>query len=448
MFFDDGPAKAEKQRQMREILALIDPIDRVNIRIVAQSLKTDEYTYFETFREWSRPFGRMKARQAWALAKPDPDALTDMLEMRVEAANRQARFKPLTAAELEASPPQQFRIKGVFPAEGVVAVYGPSGSAKSFLCIAAAAAIGEGERFFGYPTRQAPVLYAALEGESGYRGRVIAWQRHHGRAMPDDLGFMLAPFRITEPQDVADLAAICPPGVVIIIDTLNRAAPGADENSSRDMGAMIEGAKNLQRRTGGLVILVAHTGKNAEKGLRGHSSLFAALDAAIMVERTSDARTWRIDKAKDGEDGATHGFKLESVVIGTDDFGEEVTSAVVVSDHNATNSDKPLTGNRRLALQTFHEAANSHSVLAEDGSFAGVPLEAWRQAFYRASPAENDVAKRKAFNRARNDLIEIGALAVSDSLYRIAGEHSNTGNALIATTAKAHRDTRHSGTLA
>lgn len=363
--------------------------------------------------------------------------------MRSEAASRQARFKPRTAAELEASPLQQFRIKGVFPAEGVVAVYGPSGSAKSFLCIAAATAIGEGERFFGYPTRQAFVLYAALEGESGYRGRVIAWQRHHGRTMPDSLRFLLDPFRITEPQDVADLAAICPPGVVVIIDTLNRASPGADKNSSRDMGAMIEGAKNLQRLTAGLVILVAHTGKNAKKGLRGHSSLFAALDAAIAVERTAEARTWRIDKAKDGEDGATHGFKLESVVIGTDDFGEEATSAVVVSDHNATNSDKPLTGNRRLALQTFHEAANTHGILADDSSFVGVPIAAWREAFYRASPAENDDAKRKAFNRARNDLIELGALAVQNDVYRKAGENSNIENALLATTAKANRDMSH-----
>jgi hypothetical protein len=446
MFFGEQPEQAEKRRQMLEILGSVAPDDRHTVRIVAQGLKTDEFTYHGVFFEWVRPFGRLKARQIWALAKPDPDALVDLFEMRNEAANRQARFTPRTAAELEAMPPQQFRIKGVLPAEGIAAVYGASGSAKSFLCTAAAAAIAEGQRFFGYPTRQAFVLYVALEGEGGYRGRVRAWQRHHGRPMPDGLRFLLDPFRLTEPQDVADLAAICPPGVVVIIDTLNRAAPGADENSSRDMGAMIEGAKTLQRLTAGLVILVAHTGKNSEKGLRGHSSLFAALDAAILVERAGDARTWRIEKAKDGEDGATHGFRLEGVVIGQDDFGEEITSAVVISDHNATNSDKPLTGNRRLALQTFHEAANSHGTIAEDGSFAGVPIAAWREAFYRASPAENDDAKRKAFNRARNDLIEIGALTVENDVYRRSGANSNIENALIATTLKAGRDM--SGTLA
>lgn len=259
--------------------------------------------------------------------------------------------------------------------------------------------------------------------------------------MPAELRFLLEPFRLTEPQDVTDLAAICPRGVVIFIDTLNRAAPGADENSSRDMGSIIEGAKNLQGLTGGLVVLIAHTGKDATKGLRGHSSLFAALDAAILVERSGDNRTWKVEKAKDGEDGATHGFRLEGVIVGTDEFGEEVTSAVVVSDHSATNSDKPLTGNRALALQAFHHSALTNSVVAEDGSFIGVPVDAWRQAFYEllSSDSSND-AKRKAFNRARNDLIEVGALAVENEFCRKAGQHANIENALLATTAGAQRD--------
>ena len=51
-------------------------------------------------------------------------------------------------------------------------------------------------------------------------------------------------------QDIADLSEQVPEGGVVIIDTLNRAAPEADENSSADMGKILKGAKELQRRIG------------------------------------------------------------------------------------------------------------------------------------------------------------------------------------------------------
>ena len=102
---------------------------------------------------------------------------------------------------------------------------------------------------------------------------------------------MLQPFKLTEPQDVADMAAAvlsAGAGAVTFIDTLNASAPGIDENASRDMGLLGEAAKALQALTGGLVAAVHHTGKDAARGLRGHSSLFAALDAAVEVSREGE----------------------------------------------------------------------------------------------------------------------------------------------------------------
>ena len=116
---------------------------------------------------------------------------------------------------------------------------------------------------------------------------------------------MTVPFSLLVAGDVQGLAesiaAAGAVGGVVCIDTLNRAAPGADENSSQDMGLIIEAAKALQMALGGLVLLVHHTGKDAGKGLRGHSSLFAALDAAIEVSRDGDSRAWAV--AKTGRTG-------------------------------------------------------------------------------------------------------------------------------------------------
>lgn len=66
----------------------------------------------------------------------------------------------------------------------------------------------------------------------------------------------------------------------------------------------------LRLLTDGLVVLVHHTGKDTAQGMRGHSSLFAALDGAIEVKRNNAGRTWTVAKTKDGEDGKTTAFKL------------------------------------------------------------------------------------------------------------------------------------------
>jgi hypothetical protein len=219
-----------------------------------------------------------------------------------------------------------------------------------------ASAIAEGRRWFDCRVEAAPVVYAALEGEAGFRLRMAAWEVQNRRKLPDGLRMVLQPFKLTEPQDVQDLAAVVPAGTVVFIDTLNRAAPTADENSSKDMGLILEAAKHLQTLTGGLVVLVHHTGKDSTKGLRGHSSLFAALDAAIEVSRDGDRREWRVAKSKDGADGDAYPFKLQVETLGIDEYGDLITSCVVVRDTAADDIKRvklPQGGNQKIVLNAL-----------------------------------------------------------------------------------------------
>lgn len=291
------------------------------------------------------------------LAKKEGGNVVEALLSNASAPpEREARFRLLSGADLSQLPPLSWRVRGVLPAAGIAAIYGPSASGKSFLAFDSGCAIAEGRPWFGFRTVAAPVVYAALEGEAGLRLRAEAWSTHTGRKLPDAFRLMLQPFKLTESQDVADLAAVVPAGAVVFVDTLNRAAPTADENSSRDMGEILEAAKRLQTLTGGLVVLVHHTGKDATKGLRGHSSLFAALDAAIEVARDASRREWRVAKSKDGQDGDAHPFKLQTEMLGTDDHGEPVTSCVVVPDTTAKDVQRvklPQGGNQRLALEAL-----------------------------------------------------------------------------------------------
>ena len=266
------------------------------------------------------------------------------------------RYKLLGSADLAAMPALAWRVRGVLPAVGLAAIFGPSASGKSFLGFDMAAAVADGSRWFNCRVEAAPVVYAALEGEAGFKLRVQAWEAHHGRMLPPGLHMVLQAFKLTEPHDVRDLAAVVPAGAVVFIDTLNRAAPTADENSSKDMGEILEAAKRLQTLTAGLVVLIHHTGKDATKGLRGHSSLFAALDAAVEVSRNGDRREWMVSKSKDGQDGDAHPFKLQVETLGLDDHGDLMTSCVVTPDagSRAVRAVKlPQGGNQKLVLDAL-----------------------------------------------------------------------------------------------
>jgi hypothetical protein len=122
-------------------------------------------------------------------------------------------------------------------------------------------------------------------------------------------------------------------------------------------------------------------GKDASKGLRGHSSLHAALDAAIEVRRDGERREWLIAKSKDGEDGASHSFKLEVVELGTDEDGETVTSCTVQPMDDMTNQLRkvlpPKSGNQRAVWdalnEIFKKSGNTRPQEAPDSLPEGKP---------------------------------------------------------------------------
>jgi len=288
------------------------------------------------------------------------------------------RYKLLTDDELAAFPPLQWRIKGVLPAHGLAAWFGASGSGKSFLVLDALQSLGDGKEWFGRKVKQCPVTYIALEGEAGLAGRVNAYRIRHGTTS-SNIRYMVQPFSLLEHGDIHELAqAIQAAGTggLVVLDTLNRAAPGADENDSKSMGLIIAAAKQLQSLIGGLVLLVHHTGKDTTKGLRGHSSLHAALDCAVEVRRDGDRREWLIAKSKDGEDGNAHPFKLEVVEIGTDEDGEPVTSCTIkpLDANDASSKKKPtLSGNQKIARDVLGKPLKESTHFGMEGAPASRP---------------------------------------------------------------------------
>ena len=348
------------------------------------------------------------------------------------------RFKLLNSAAIRAVSPMEWALKGVIVARGSVVLFGPSASAKSFLVFDLLAAIAEGKPFFGLRTVQRYVVYMALEGRSGVRGRVLAWETVNGRPLPENFAVILDQFDLKSPADVAELASRLPKGCVIAIDTLARAGDD-DENDAKQRALVINGMMQLQLLIDGLVIAVAHTGKEEDKGLRGHKKLFDALDGAIAVSRNGDRRMWRADKVKDGQDGISRRFRLAIIPIGTDDDGDEITSCVIAPEHGTFTGTptKPLSAGMIAGLTAFRVAAGKFGKLDDNGDFVGLHIEAWREEFYRTSTAENAETKRRTFNRTRETLVEIGELSVDNDHYSIAGPNSIVSNAAIAAQINA-----------
>lgn len=266
------------------------------------------------------------------------------------------RFSLLTAADLSRLPPMRERVRGLLPETGIGAIFGPSGCGKSFLILDLLAAISTLRPWFGHAiTEPCQVVYLALEGEAGVSKRVQAYTVKHGE--PEGLRVVLSPLDIRLELDRRELTATIKgaglAGGVLVLDTLNRCAPGLDENDSRDMGQVIDAMKALQAELGGLVLAVHHSGKDSTKGLRGHSSLLAALDVVLEVSRQDDRREWRLMKSKDGEDGKSHPFRLSVVELGEDGEGWPITSCVVEPEELPGDAIRkalpPGGGNQRLA---------------------------------------------------------------------------------------------------
>ena len=237
-----------------------------------------------------------------------------------------------TAAERKPTP---WLIKGVLPKADLVLLYGASGAGKSFVALDMAVAISRGEDWFGNRTGKCRGLIIAAEGAGGYGKRIRALCQTQGLDVEDiDVGLLsVAPNVLLEDDITQLIASVNAVGEVgfVIVDTFAQVTPGSNENSGEDMGKALGHLRTLSEITKATVMPVHHAGKDLSRGLRGWSGLHAAADAVIEVTRdeANNARAIRTAKQKDGDDNRAWGFRLDTVVIGMDEDGDEETSCVI-----------------------------------------------------------------------------------------------------------------------
>lgn len=246
------------------------------------------------------------------------------------------RFGPVPIYDLTLREPMEWLIKGVLPKGRLGVLFGASGSGKTFVALDLAFAIARGNAWRERRTTKGNVVVIAAEGGNGIGKRGDAYSKYHEFDLRDvgNLHVITAAPNFLDSDDISEVIAEIKnlgPIDAVIIDTLAQVSPGANENTSEDMGRVLANINLLHEACGAMNLVVHHAGKDLSKGSRGWSGLKAAADVQIEVLRHDDgAREIHIEKMKDGEDGLRWGFKLETVELGLDRDGDPITSCVAV----------------------------------------------------------------------------------------------------------------------
>lgn len=285
----------------------------------------------------------------------DPDEEFDLTEIRAydEAAGRtvEAPTKKLTkefATYLQTQrllsiekvcniePPRWF-LHEVLPEAPLTILHGPGGTKKSFLMLDLALHADADMPWHGRPIRPGRTMYVLGEGISGVGKRINAWcafhnvpresLRSHFVAHPLDLFGWSKPNDKTGefPVQVEAWRAMVEAMNFdyVIVDTLHRNAPGADENSSLDIGRVFAAA---QRIAGRAHLFFVHHDPKEGKTARGSSSIHDDADVVVRIEEkdehTSTLHSVKLRDAEDFKPIDLHFYKdtvFDSLVIDSTD---------------------------------------------------------------------------------------------------------------------------------
>ncbi|MGJ0508413.1 MAG: AAA family ATPase [Methylocystis sp.] len=335
------------------------------------------------------------------------------------------RFRIEQWSEIAFDGREEWAIKRVLPRVGLAAIFGKPGSFKSFIVSHIGLSIALGWDWAGRRVHQAPVVIIAAEAAAGLRKRKAGFQIAHPN-LPDDVPFMMIPTAPNLGAEKGDLAALVSaidaarvaPGL-LVLDTLAATLGGNDENGA-GMTAFVANAGALAERFNCLVLVVHHTGLGDDRRMRGHSSLLGALDAAILCERVEGdiAATLTLAKLKDDTSDVKLIARLDRIVIGHDEDGDEISTLVVDSVEDATDAAPKARApvvppSQRLFMevtsQAIDELGETFRPFPTGPLVRAVSDEIVRERYYTRiaeKPKEGDTAKkladrqRQAFNSA------------------------------------------------
>jgi hypothetical protein len=327
-----------------------------------------------------------------------------------ELKNPIAILKTLSFEDMQKMQEPEWLVAGVLIRNTSALMFGKSNTFKSFTAIDLALSVGTGREWHGCAVQKTKVLLVATEGANGVgRLRVPGWYAHYD--VPADLreNVRLYPQEISlDVKENVDLliATMKHHRVgLLVLDIFGGTMNGTEveDTTAREWSRNIQ---RILRETGATVLTVAHTGWADETRARMHTHFWGSFDTRLKVEGDKDKliSTTAIERHKDADSAGKWGFRME----------KSNGTLIPVLDDKANGLYLKLTDSQKRALAALEEALDAHGANVTQESMPVmarvVLLDAWRDACERHKLSKTDTpdAKRKAFSRAKKDLIELG----------------------------------------
>lgn len=281
---------------------------------------------------------------------------------------RKSRLRWLSDADAQKQP--DWLLRPWLPEIGVAAIAGQSRAAKTFVALDLAHALAMRECFFDKRARErVGVLFIAAEAPGTIGPRLealrlyklsgadasslpVTWADLDDVPRAPDLSSRVAMVVAAIEECIVDAVAEMRQRYglrlgAVIIDTVGAAfgVPDSDDEAAK----LVVGALGVISRKYGLLVLpVCHFGKDDRSGVTGTYYWTAGFDVVIAVtgnicEKTGDVKDRRIaiTKNKLDEQGPISAFELQSVNLGLDRDGVEVSSAIVKATVAKAKPEKP-----------------------------------------------------------------------------------------------------------
>lgn len=234
-------------------------------------------------------------------------------------------------------------------------LFGPSNCGKSALVCHLGNCLATGTPFFGARVRRGIVVHVGAEAPKSVLDRMQALKpRHVGPPSPYIVRKRSVDLSV--PAQVSSFISELEqlhhqhhePIVMVVFDTLARSIGAVDENCAGAMTAVADTAAQIASQLDAHVMLVHHSGKDAERGGRGSSALRGAVDTEISLSPTNGSVVRVVhEKQRTMKKGETSFFEINSFVLGQDEDGEDRTTVMAVE--SAKPPENENTGKRNTA---------------------------------------------------------------------------------------------------
>ena len=223
---------------------------------------------------------------------------------------------------------QQMLVQDLIPMGEPVFIYGNAGELKSAVVLNLCLNIQAGKSISDKATKKEKILWIALEGDKDISARVIAHTKEYGSDEEYNIWFEdKLTFTFGNKEDETALSKVVKHNQirVVVLDCLTFSADG-DISTGNTSGIVTKQMRRMCNELNITFIVIAHTGKDSRKGIKGASEFYNNVPCVIYIYNGA----LKVTKQRSRESGTTLHFKRIIHDTGkVDQFGDPIKAVCI-----------------------------------------------------------------------------------------------------------------------